>query len=295
MYNFCMLYALLIFITYFGGSAYYDNALGGDFMANAFAHTEAAKTASYDNPAILGVLDNIYALTTITLRKEPTFYIDTKARPRNSLIGIISPRISLFYRNIFDLNRRIDTPYFVDRERYSEYTLGLSSSNKTASLGLNIKYLTATYAYAYNDSILLDFAKGFSQDIGLLIYTDRLTIGAAYDHIYGILKWDSGEKTRIPSRYFVNAEFYPFKNLLYLSGEYEKFLSDSTAFWKGGILFNIPYKPGKVEIGIYGGYLKADKDYLITYGFNIQKGVVRISTGFDTKGNITLTLYSSGE
>ncbi len=290
-----MLVAILILITHFSGKTFYDNMLGGDFLANAFIHTQTAPTASYDNPSLLGLLDNIYAFTTESPRNNPTFYVDTEGRPKNTIIGIISPKLSLFYRNIFNLNRRIDTPYLVDKEKYSEYTLGIASSNQTVTLGINLKYLTSTYAYAYNDTLILDFARGFSEDIGITFHNQYITIGGAYNHVYGILKWDSEEVTRIPSRYFISISMQPFKDLLYLNGEYEKVSFSDTAYLKGSFLFNIPYTPHKIKTGIFGGYLKGKDDYLLTYGFTINKGVARINIGFDNKGNLAVTLFTSGQ
>ena len=294
-----MLKLVVLFFTYFTNTVYFDNLLGGDFMAQGFIHTPHSISSAYDNPALLGMLKNIYAFTTESPRNNTTFYIDTKGRSKSPIQGIVSPKFALYYRKVYALDVRVDSPYFVDKERYSEYALSLVSSNKSTSLGINLKYLTGLYAYAHSDSagavIILDFAKGFTQDLGIHVNARVFSFGAAYNNIYGYLWWEDTTKVRLPSKFFITAGLHPFHDILFLNAEYEKNSAYVHGTIKGNLIFNIPYKPHGWKTSISLGYLKTTSARLITYGFTIDKGALKTSFGFDNKGNLAVTLYTSGQ
>ncbi len=294
-----MLTFAVLFFMYFSDAVYFDNLLGGDFMSQGFIHTSASTSSAYDNPSLLGMLDNIYVFTTESPRSNANFYLDTRGRSKSPIWGIVSPKFALYYKKVFSVNIRSDSPYLVDKERYSEYTLSLASSNKSTSIGINLKYLTGLYAYAFTDSInttvILDFAKGFTQDVGIHINTRVFSFGAACDNIYGYLWWEDTTKTRLPSKFFLTLNLHPFKDILFVNGEYERNSFCGKGILKGGIVFNIPYEPHKWKGTISLGYLTDSHNKLFTYGFTVNKGLVRTCFGFDTKGNLAVTFYTRGQ
>lgn len=292
-----MLNFLFVVISYFSQGVYFDNLLGGDFMAQGFIHSESAPSSAYDNPALLGLLEDIYVVFTESPRNNRTFYVETKGRSKSPLWGIISPKFAMYYRKIYSLNERVESPLYVDKERYSEYTMGLASSNKSISIGVNFKYLTATYAFLNSDStstFALDFARGFTQDVGLCLKSSFFTLTGAYDNLYGILWWESKKKDKLPSRFFLTLGIYPLKKILGINAEYEKNYAFSNNVFKGSFSVNIPYEIKKWNVSVKGGYIFDKNNSLLTYGFEFKKSDVSVALGFDNKGNLAVSIYTKG-
>ncbi len=268
-------------------------------MAAGFVHSPLAISSSYDNPALLGMLGNIFAFSTQSPRSNPTFYVDTLGRSKSPLWGIVTPKFALYYRKVFAIDIKRSSPYLIDKERYSEYTISLASSSKSTSLGVNLKYLTALYAHAYSDSInptvILDFAKGFTQDVGIYVKANSFSFGAAYNNLYGQLWWEDTTKERLPSKFFLTLGLHLFNDHLHIAGEYEKNSASLHSALKGGLIFYIPYEPHGWKGALSFGYLTDSEDKLITFGFIIDKGALKTGFGFDNKGNLSVTVYTSGQ
>lgn len=267
-------------------------------MAEGFIHSKATISSAYDNPAILGFLKDIYTALSESPRNNRTFYVETNGRSKTPMYGILSPKFALYYRKIYSIDERVDTPLYVNKERYSEYTVGFSSSQKSVSMGINLKYLTGMYAYIDADSVssyALDFAKGFTQDVGLCVYGKNFTLGASYNNLYGILWWEAKQKTKLPTKFFFTLGVYPFKELLSINAEYEENQAFPNSFFKGGIVINIPYKVKKWAFSVSGGYISDRHQSLLTYGFTIKKSYFSLAVGFDNKGNTAVTIYTKGK
>lgn len=297
-YNFSMVNVVLFLMVYMTNNVYFDNLISADYMSLGFIHSQSASSSAYDNPAILSLLSDIYIVITECKRNSPNFYVETVGRSHSPLHGIISPKFALYYRKIYSFERRVDSPFFLTKERYSEYTLGLSSTSATVSIGLNLKYINALYAYADEDSpkdLALDFAKGFTNDIGISFNNDLFTISAAYNNVYGNLWWEGKGKNRLPQRYFFTFELRPLREILFLNVEYEKNSIFTSGIFKGGILLKVPYQLKNWHIAIAGGYLTSSQGKLLTYGFSLNKDIVKLAFGFDNNSNISITLYTQGK